>query len=142
MFYGETVVTLNTLQDLAGLIRKQRKSLGIHIVTLAALANVSPKFISQLENGKETIEVDALLKVSHCLGIRLPLLDDRSLLAKKLREKRKALNIEQAIAASLCGVSPRFLSSIENAKEKKRLNKLFAVLKGFGFELEAEVRGN
>jgi transcriptional regulator with XRE-family HTH domain len=106
---------------------------------LATSANVSPKFISQLENGKETVEVDSLVKVAHALGMNIPVLFNPARTGAIVTAKRKELGLDQITGAALCNVSPRFLSTIENGKPKKRLNKLFDVLKGFGIDVEVMV---
>lgn len=130
---------INTVQELFNLIAKTRRSLGIDILMLASSANVSPKFISQLENGKETVEVDSLVKVLRALGIDIPVLFDPACTGLLVKGKRLDLDLDQITGAALCNVSPRFLSTIENGKPKKRLNKLFDVLKGFGVDVEVRL---
>ena len=127
---------MRTVQEILDLIAKRRRSEGIDAAMLATSANVSPKFLSQLENGKETVEVDSLVKVAHALGMNIPTLFDPDQTGAIVKTKRKALGLDQVTGAALCNVSPRFLSTIENGKPKKRLNKLFDVLKGFGIDVE------
>ncbi|GEM_PF-3965530 len=103
---------------------------------LASSANVSMKFLSQLENGKETVEVDSLLKVAHALGLNIPVLFDPVQTGAIVSAKRKVLGLDQITAAALCNVSPRYFSAIENGKPRKRLNKLFDVLNAFGIDVE------
>ncbi|ARU54266.1 MAG: helix-turn-helix domain-containing protein [Pseudomonadales bacterium] len=122
--------------DLLNLITRRRQSSEINAALLATSANVSPKFISQLENGKETIEVDSLIKVARALGINIPILFNSELLGTLVKTRRHSLGLDQITGAALCNVSPRFLSTIENGKPRKRLNKLFDVLTGFGIEIE------
>tara|TARA_R110001592_G_scaffold181747_1_gene424631 strand:- start:59104 stop:59502 length:399 start_codon:yes stop_codon:yes gene_type:complete len=127
---------VGTVQEILDLIAKRRRSEGIDGTMLATSANVSPKFLSQLENGKETVEVDSLVKVAHALGMNIPVLFDPAQTGNIVQAKRKTLGLDQITGAALCNVSPRFLSTIENGKPKKRLNKLFDVLKGFGIDVE------
>ena len=124
---------MHTVREILDLIAKRRRSEG---VDGAMLANVSPKFLSQLENGKETVEVDSLVKVARALGMNIPVLFDPVSIGTLVKVKRLALGLDQVTGAALCNVSPRFLSTIENGKPKKRLNKLFDVLKGFGIDVE------
>ena len=130
---------IRTVQDLLGLIMKCRRFTGVEATMLATSANVSPKFISQLENGKETVEVDSLIKVARALGMVIPVLFDPISTGIQVKAKRLELELDQITGAALCNVSPRFLSTIENGKPKKRLNKLFDVLKGFGIDVEVMV---
>ena len=52
-------------------IKKHRKKQGLTQVQLSAMANVSPRFIGELEKGKPTIELDKALYVAWMLGISL-----------------------------------------------------------------------
>ena len=127
---------IRTAKDLLSWIANHRRVVGIDASILATSANVSPKFISQLENGKESLEVDSLVKVARALGLNIPLLFNPELMGRLVKEKRQELGLDQITGAALCNVSPRFLSTIENGKPKKRLNKLFDVLNGFGIVIE------
>ncbi len=127
---------IQSANELLTFIANYRRSSGVDSAMLATSANVSPKFISQLENGKTTVEVDSLVKVARALGIKIPVLFDPATTGKLVRAKRSTLGIDQITGAALCNVSPRFLSTIENGRPKKRLNKLFDVLNGFGIKVE------
>lgn len=50
-------------KTVGAIIRTQRKSKHLTIAELAAHCNVGARFISELENGKETIEIGKALKV-------------------------------------------------------------------------------
>jgi len=54
---------------LGTIIRAQRKAKGVTIAELAAHCNVGARFISELENGKETIEIGKALKVIKRLNL-------------------------------------------------------------------------
>lgn len=56
-------------------IRKFRKKQGLTQVQLSAMANVSPRFIGELEKGKPTIELDKALYVAWMLGLELTVSD-------------------------------------------------------------------
>ena len=129
-------MNIRTSLQLLNFTRDYRRALGVDAKLLATSANVSPKFISQLENGKVTIETDALVKVTRALGIQIPVLDNPISTGILIIEKRKELGLDQITGAALCNVSPRFLSTVEHGNPKKRLNKLFDVLTGFGIEVE------
>lgn len=57
--------------DLGRLIRKKRKNLKITQKILAGMCNVGVRFISDLENGKSTLEFDKVLKVISILGFKI-----------------------------------------------------------------------
>ena len=61
----------DTIQDCAELGRKVRELRRAQKVTqaqLAGLANTGTRFVSDLENGKETCQIDKMLRVIDALG--------------------------------------------------------------------------
>mgnify|MGYP001769189379 CR=1 FL=1 len=62
---------LSSPTDLGSFLRARRKALGYSQASLAALCNTGTRFISDLENGKETIELGKSLMVAQALGIDL-----------------------------------------------------------------------
>lgn len=126
-------------ENLLSAVAQRRRSMGIDAAMLATSANVSLKFISQLENGKTTVDVDSLVKVTRALGLDIPVLSDLAATGRRIRQRRDELGLDQITGAGLCNVSPRFLSTVEHGKPGKRLNKLFDVLKGFGIAVEVRV---
>ena len=52
-------------------IKKRRKQLGINQIDLAMVANTGRRFISDLENGKESCELGKTLAVLENLGLTL-----------------------------------------------------------------------
>ena len=59
--------------DLAGVVRERRKQQGATQAQFAALCGVGVRFISDLENGKPTVQIGKVLQVIHCLGLELGL---------------------------------------------------------------------
>lgn len=62
---------INCASDLGVLVRQKRKQLKINQTDLAGLCNVGTRFISELENGKPTLEFDKVIKVANNLGLNL-----------------------------------------------------------------------
>ena len=58
-------------QALGDIVRQQRKRQGATQVELASLCGVGVRFISDLENGKQTIEMGKVLQVLNSLGLEL-----------------------------------------------------------------------
>ncbi len=54
-------------------VRARRKKQGATQAELASLCGVGIRFISDLENGKPTIELGKVLQVLQCLGLELSL---------------------------------------------------------------------
>ncbi len=50
-------------------VRKKRKEDGLTLADAAALCGVGYRFLSDLENGKETVQVGKVLKVMTALGL-------------------------------------------------------------------------
>ena len=56
-------------KQLGELIKKRRKNLGMKQADLALVSGTGVRFISDLENGKETCEIGKVLKVLENLGM-------------------------------------------------------------------------
>lgn len=65
-----------TAKHLGEIIRRQRKSLGMNQADLALVSGTGVRFISDLENGKETCEIGKILRVVENLGLD-PVLQSR-----------------------------------------------------------------
>ena len=65
----ETII--NNSSDLGLLIRKKRKLLKLTQSEFSGMCNVGTRFISELENGKQTLEIDKVIKVAAGLGLNL-----------------------------------------------------------------------
>lgn len=63
--------TVRSAAELGAEIRKRRKELGYTQAFLAEYAGISASFLSDLENGKETVQVNKLMKVVSLLGMDL-----------------------------------------------------------------------
>ncbi len=62
---------INSAADLGSMIRERRKVLGYTQARVADLCGTGTRFISELENGKESIELGKALTVLSALGIDL-----------------------------------------------------------------------
>ena len=65
--------SIESTADIGQYIRKQRKAQGATQPEFAALCGVGVRFISELENGKATMELGKVLKVLKCLGLQIKL---------------------------------------------------------------------
>lgn len=64
---------ISSPESLGRSIRAQRKAQGATQAELASLCGVGVRFISELENGKPTVELGKVLQVLRCLGLVLSL---------------------------------------------------------------------
>ncbi len=65
-----------SLQDTKQLglkVRQKRKLDGLTQQDLAAIANVGVRFVSELENGKKSVQLDSVMTVLQALGLQLTL---------------------------------------------------------------------
>lgn len=62
---------IRTAEDLGRIIRKKRKEDGLTLHDAAAICGVSHVFLSALENGKQSVQLNKVLKVTSCLGIEI-----------------------------------------------------------------------
>lgn len=64
--------------ELGSLIKKRRRQLRLKQPDLALASGTGVRFISDLENGKETCQIGLSLKVLSTLGLRLSVTDPSS----------------------------------------------------------------
>ena len=62
---------ITSTKDIGNLVKETRKKQGLTQIQLAQLSNVGTRFLSDLENGKPTCEVEKTLKILSNLGIKL-----------------------------------------------------------------------
>ena len=60
-----------TSEELGRIIRFKRKEIGVRQEEAAGMAGVGTKFLSQLENGKETAELGKTLQVLRKMGLEV-----------------------------------------------------------------------
>ncbi len=65
--YGE----IRTAQELGRLARVHRKSRRLTLETVSGLGNLSTRFLSEFERGKETAEIGKILKALRTLGLEV-----------------------------------------------------------------------
>jgi y4mF family transcriptional regulator len=68
---NEVAMRLNNVRDLGLYVRDSRRRLGLTQAELAASAQVSRRWLSDLESGKPTAEVGLVFKVLHALDMAL-----------------------------------------------------------------------
>lgn len=62
---------IDTAEALGVLIRRWRRELGLNQTQLADVARTTLRFISELEGGKPTAQLDGILRTLAALGIEL-----------------------------------------------------------------------
>ena len=64
----KTWIEIHNLKAIGQMIRKKRKEMGMTQVEAAGLCNVGARFMSELENGKATMQFDKTMKVLRGFG--------------------------------------------------------------------------
>jgi len=67
---------VQSLKDISSQIRTRRKSLGFTQAECAAFCGVGVRFLSELENGKESVHLGKTLQVLKMLGMNLQLFEN------------------------------------------------------------------
>ncbi|HET6582180.1 MAG TPA: helix-turn-helix transcriptional regulator [Nannocystaceae bacterium] len=62
---------LRTPAQIGALVRARRKALATTQAELAALSDVGPRFVGDLERGKPTLEIGKVLRVLERLGLAI-----------------------------------------------------------------------
>jgi len=62
---------IENIPQIGTIVRKKRKSMKLTQKDLAALCNLGTRFISELENGKKTLEIDKVFKVIRGVGLNV-----------------------------------------------------------------------
>lgn len=62
---------ISTSEELGRIIRFKRKEIGVRQEVAAGMSGVGTKFLSQLENGKETAELGKTLQVLRKMGLEV-----------------------------------------------------------------------
>lgn len=63
------MINISNMKELGRAIRDRRRELGYTQAFLADYAGVSASFLSELENGKETIQTGKMLEITSLLGM-------------------------------------------------------------------------
>ena len=61
-------------QELGEAFRAYRKGRGMSLRTVSDFGNLSPRFLSEFERGKETVELGKVLKALYTLGLEMVIL--------------------------------------------------------------------
>ena len=66
-----TYGTIHTAEELGHLARMHRKQRRLTLETVSGLGNLSTRFLSEFERGKETAEIGKVLKALRTLGLEV-----------------------------------------------------------------------
>ncbi len=69
---------IQNAMDLGKMVASQRKAQGLTQSDLAGLAQTGTRFISDLENGKGTVQFDKVMHILNLLGLDVVIMDRQS----------------------------------------------------------------
>lgn len=64
-------MSMLSMKDIAMLVRNTRKEQKATQIELAQFANVGTRFVRDVEDGKESVQFDKLMRVLSTLGLKL-----------------------------------------------------------------------
>ena len=74
---ARTAMAIRNAKDFGTAIRERRKRLGYTQGELAEMCDVGVMFVSQLENGKPTAQLDKAIRVANMVGLDIALQERR-----------------------------------------------------------------
>jgi len=69
---------IQNAMELGKMVASQRKAQGLTQSDLAGLAQTGTRFISDLENGKGTVQFDKVMQILNLLGLDVVIMDRQS----------------------------------------------------------------
>lgn len=72
---GRIIMKAYSVQDIGGIVRNARKRSGLTQQDLADFCGCGVRFISELERGKETVEMGRALRVLNVLGLDMDVVE-------------------------------------------------------------------
>lgn len=83
---------IRSAEELGKLVRAHRKQRKLTLETISGLANVSTRFLSEFERGKETAELGKVLQALRTLGLEVVIQPRRSLPNSPLLQPKEDKN--------------------------------------------------
>lgn len=83
-------------EQLGRLARAHRKQRHLTLETVSGLGNLSPRFLSEFERGKETAEIGKVLKALRTLGLEVSIQPRGRAAPMRARETTKGSTIERS----------------------------------------------
>ena len=78
---------IRSVAELGRVTRAHRKSHNITLETVSGLGNLSPRFLSEFERGKETAEIGKVMKALRTIGLEVVVIP-RAAALKRFPESR------------------------------------------------------
>ncbi|MYB27304.1 MAG: helix-turn-helix domain-containing protein [Candidatus Dadabacteria bacterium] len=75
--------------ELGRIVRAHRKNRRLTLETVSGLGNLSPRFLSEFERGKETAEIGKILKALRTMGLEVVIQPRRTTPLSKISENGK-----------------------------------------------------
>jgi y4mF family transcriptional regulator len=69
---------IRKIEDISTLVKKRRKELNLTQAECATFCGVGNRFLSELENGKESIHLGKALQVIRMLGLNVQIIENES----------------------------------------------------------------
>jgi transcriptional regulator with XRE-family HTH domain len=97
-------IKISTVAELGQILRAARKAHRTRLDDLAAMAGVGATFASQLERGKETVQLGLVLKLLDETGLRL-IVDMPEAVFHELQKRKAAGEVANKVAKTHAGIA-------------------------------------
>jgi transcriptional regulator with XRE-family HTH domain len=117
-------IALTSVEDAGTVIRALRKQSGIRIDDFALTAKASKQFMSDLENGRPTVQMGRVLAMLQSMGVRMSLeVPDAAgpaILAEQKRRRLKAAILAESEDSPGSADSAESADGTQSAADKRR----------------------
>ena len=80
---------IRSARELGHIARTHRKNRRLTLETVSGLGNLSPRFLSEFERGKETAEIGKILKALRTMGLEVVIQPRGTMPSSKIPKSRK-----------------------------------------------------
>ena len=77
---------VRSAKELGGMTRAHRKNRHLTLETVSGLGNLSPRFLSEFERGKETAEIGKVIKALRTIGLEVIIMPRAAALKSRFPE--------------------------------------------------------
>ena len=77
---------VRSAKELGGMTRAHRKNRHLTLETVSGLGNLSPRFLSEFERGKETAEIGKVIKALRTIGLEVIIMPRAAALKSRFLE--------------------------------------------------------
>lgn len=85
-------IIVRSAEELGRIARAHRKNRRLTLETVSGLGNLSPRFLSEFERGKETAEIGKILKALQTVGLEVIIQPRGTILSSQILKSEKKID--------------------------------------------------